>query len=109
MTALTSIEANIDSIVGPSHFYAGLAYGNLAAMKHQGVISSPKKAALEGLNKMKTCMDLGSLQVVLPPLERPNLSFLQGLGFTGSDEQCLKQAYNVNKKLLLAAYSASSM
>lgn len=109
MTVQKSIEANMDSIVGPTHFYAGLAYGNLAAMKHQGVISSPKKAALEGLNKMKTCMDLGVLQLVLPPLERPKISFLHNLGFFGSEEQCLKQAYESNKKLLFAAYSASSM
>ena len=103
------IEGNIDSLVGPSHYYAGLAYGNLAAMRHKGMIASPKKAALEGLNKMKTLMDLGIPQLVLPPMERPAINVLRSLGFTGTDEQCLKKAYKENKKLLFACCSAASM
>ncbi|MEK9657295.1 MAG: N-succinylarginine dihydrolase [bacterium] len=103
------IEVNIDSLVGPSHFYSGLAYGNLAAMKHKGMLSSPKKAALEGLNKMKTIMDLGLPQLVMPPPERPCIETIRKLGFTGNEEHCLKKAYNTNKNLLLACSSASNM
>eukprot|EP01047_Picozoa_sp_COSAG01_P017685 COSAG01_NODE_941_length_12576_cov_118.998557_5_plen_449_part_00 len=103
------LEGNIDSLVGPSHFYAGLAFGNLAAMQHKGLFSSPKQAALEGLNKMKHLMDLGVPQLVLPPAERPHIEALRELGFSGSDELCLKKAYQESRQLFLACTSASSM
>ncbi len=33
------VEINFDGIVGPSHNYAGLSLGNLAATSHAGDIS----------------------------------------------------------------------
>ena len=44
---------NFDSIVGPTHNYSGLSLGNLASTTHGKMVSSPKKAALQGLEKMK--------------------------------------------------------
>ncbi|HAU21694.1 MAG TPA: succinylarginine dihydrolase, partial [Erythrobacter sp.] len=40
------VEINFDGIVGPSHNYAGLSLGNLAATSHAGDISYPRAAAL---------------------------------------------------------------
>merc|ERR1712054_658141 len=42
--------------------------GNLNSMFSKDIISFPKKAALEGLNKMKVIHDLGNTQYILPPI-----------------------------------------
>ena len=52
-------EINFDGIVGPSHNYAGLSMGNLASARNAGAVSSPRAAALQGIAKMRTCLDLG--------------------------------------------------
>ena len=73
-------EFNFDSIVGPTHNYAGLAFGNLASQRHRNTASNPRQAALEGLAKMKLLADLGIGQAVLPPHERPDMQMLQAAG-----------------------------
>jgi len=78
----SAYEVNFDGLVGPTHNYAGLAHGNLASEKNKGKKSNPKKAALEGLAKMKFLADLGVKQAVLPPHERPHLPSLRALAFT---------------------------
>ena len=45
-------EVNFDGLVGPTHNYSGLAFGNVAATNHEGARSSPKQAALQGLEQM---------------------------------------------------------
>ena len=69
------MEANIDSLVGPTHFFGGLSEGNIASQDSQYHVSHPKQAALEGLEKMKQLYDLGIKQLIFPPHERP---FLKG-------------------------------
>lgn len=64
-------EVFMDFMSGPTHYYGGLAFGNRAAMKSSGGVSHPKKAALQGLDKMKMVADLGAVQLVLPPHIRP--------------------------------------
>jgi succinylarginine dihydrolase len=102
-------EINFDGIVGPTHNYAGLSYGNVASMSHKSMVSSPKRAALEGLAKMKFLMDLGLKQAVLPPHERPHLPTLRKRGYTGTDAQILEKAAREDPKLLAAVCSASAM
>lgn len=104
-----AFEVNFDGIVGPTHNYAGLSYGNLASQKHGLTVSNPKEAALQGLAKMKFLVDLGLKQAVLPPQERPNLAVLRRLGFAGSDAAIIERAWREEPRLLAAAYSASSM
>jgi succinylarginine dihydrolase len=106
---MTSHEVNFDGIVGPTHNYAGLAFGNLAAMKNKGRKSNPKMAALEGLAKMKFLLDLGIKQAVLPPHERPDTRALRQLGFTGSDADILAAARKNAPHILAACSSASAM
>ena len=55
-------EINFDGIVGPSHNYAGLSFGNVASMNHAGQISQPRAAALQGLEKMRANLALGLLR-----------------------------------------------
>ena len=85
-------EYNFDGIVGPTHNYAGLSPGNVASMTHGGQASNPRRAALQGLAKMRLVASLGVGQAVLPPHERPRMRTLRQLGFRGSDEQVLAQA-----------------
>ncbi len=87
-----TVEANFDGLVGPTHNYAGLSLGNIASTHHQSAPSNPKQAALQGLAKMKALHDMGLVQGVLAPQERPDVYTLRKLGFSGSDEQVLAEA-----------------
>ena len=100
-------EVNFDGLVGPTHNYAGLSYGNLAAQRSKGSISNPKAAALQGLAKMKLLAYLGVKQAVLPPQERPHIPTLRRLGFTGSDTEIIQKVSREAPVLLAAACSAS--
>lgn len=103
-------EVNFDGIVGPTHNYAGLSYGNLASMSHKAAISNPRQAALQGLTKAKALADLGLKQGFLPPQERPDVEFLKRIGFCGrNDAEILSKAQRSSPALLAAACSASSM
>lgn len=104
-----ALELNLDAIVGPTHNYAGLSYGNIASELHRAQVSNPKAAALQGLAKMKRLADLGVPQAVLPPPIRPDVAALRALGFTGSDAQVLDKARRENPVLLAACASASAM
>lgn len=85
-------EVNFDGLVGPTHSYAGLSFGNFASQSNAGQIANPRNAALEGLEKMRFVASLGVAQAVLPPHERPRLRTLRQLGFAGTDEQILAAA-----------------
>jgi succinylarginine dihydrolase len=104
-----AFEVNFDGLVGPTHNYAGLSFGNIASTSHKAQMSSPQEAALQGLAKMKQLSDWGMKQAVLPPQERPDVRTLRGLGFAGSDAEVLAQAKREAPELLAACMSASSM
>ena len=106
---MKTIEANFDGLVGPTHNYAGLAYGNVASARNADQPSNPREAALQGLRKMKALHDLGIPQGVLPPHERPHLPTLRALGFAGKDVQVLDRARRDAPGLLASASSASAM
>lgn len=102
-------EVNFDGLVGLTHHYAGLSFGNEASTKHRFQVSNPKLAAKQGLLKMKALADAGFPQAVIPPQERPNVAVLRQLGFSGTDEQVVEKAGMQTPHLLSAASSASSM
>ncbi len=106
---MTAIEVNFDGLVGPTHHYAGLAFGNLASEANAKRRSDPKAAALQGLRKMKYMMDLGIPQAVFPPHERPLIQILRGLGFKGKNSEILKNASQHAPSIFNGVYSASSM
>lgn len=94
------IEINFDGIVGPSHNYAGLSLGNLAATRHAGAVSRPRAAALQGIAKMRAALALGLTQGIFPPHRRPDRAWLAALGCTPED---------AGPALLANALSASPM
>ncbi|MDO6621037.1 N-succinylarginine dihydrolase [Shewanella sp. 6_MG-2023] len=102
-------EANFDGLVGPTHNYAGLSFGNVASYSNAAQASNPKAAAKQGLQKAKALADLGMIQGVLAPQERPDLYSLRRMGFAGSDAEVLTQAAKQAPALLNACCSASSM
>ncbi|EQM70265.1 N-succinylarginine dihydrolase [Pseudomonas tohonis] len=106
---MSAHEVNFDGLVGPTHNYGGLSYGNVASQSNSQAASSPKEAALQGLAKMKALMEMGFKQGVLAPQERPNVAALRSLGFAGTDAQVIEKAAKEAMPLLAACSSASSM
>jgi len=106
---MKSYEVNFDGLVGPTHNYGGLSYGNVASQSNSQQSSNPKEAALQGLAKMKALMEMGFTQGVLAPQERPDVAGLRALGFSGSDAQVIERAAKEAMPLLVASCSASSM
>lgn len=102
-------EANFDGLVGPTHNYAGLSYGNVASLSNAAAISNPKAAAKQGLKKAKALADMGMVQGMLAPQERPDLHTLRRIGFSGTDAEVLSKAAKQAPAVLRACCSASSM
>jgi succinylarginine dihydrolase len=102
-------EFNFDGLVGPTHNYAGLSFGNVASFNNVKSASNPKEAALQGLAKMRSLAARGFGQALLPPQARPNLRLLREIGFTGSDADVISKAYKESPVILACAYSASPM
>lgn len=93
------IEINFDGIVGPSHNYAGLSLGNLAATANAGEVSYPRAAALQGLAKMRANLALGLAQGFFVPPPRPNPVWLDALSVDATTDPVL----------IAGAWSASAM
>ncbi|WP_457808584.1 N-succinylarginine dihydrolase [Kushneria sp. EE4] len=104
-----ALEINFDGLVGPTHNHGGLARGNLASKRHAGLVSNPREAALQGLEKMKASLDAGFPQAVLPPQQRPDMRLLHQLGYRGAPEEVLPRVGSESPELLYAACSAAAM
>jgi succinylarginine dihydrolase len=102
-------EFNFDGLVGPSHNYAGLSFGNVASFSNVRSASNPRQAALQGLAKMRALAARGFAQAVLPPQARPNFRLLRRLGFSGTDADVLAKAWREAPVILSCAWSASPM
>lgn len=102
-------EWQFDGLVGPTHNYAGLSYGNVASGKNAGAVSNPRAAALQGVAKMAFVRGLGVPQSFIPPQYRPIIPELQRIGFEGGTERVLDRAYRDAPHLLAAIYSSSYM
>jgi len=102
-------EYNFDGLVGPSHNYAGLSFGNVASFSNVRSSSNPRQAALQGLAKMRELAARGFAQAVMPPQGRPNFRLLRSLGFSGTDADVLARAYREAPVILACAWSAAPM
>lgn len=102
-------EVNFDGLVGPTHNYGGLSYGNLASMRSGLSVSSPRAALLQGLGKMRLLASLGLKQAVIPPQERPDFKVLRRLGYSGTNADILSRVARDYPGLLSACCSSSAM
>ena len=106
---MSAHEVNFDGLIGPSHNYSGLAFGNLASLKNAKKVSSPRLAALQGLEKMRSLYRLGYRQGFLLPQSRPDIETLRRLGFSGDDRSIINKVGRQAPELLSLVYCASSM
>ena len=100
-------EINFDGIVGPSHNYAGLSPGNLAATRNAGHVSHPRTAALQGVEKMRANIRLGLAQGVLLPHPRPDRRWLDTLHECYEDAAPHLQAQALSASPMWAANAAT--
>ena len=101
------VEINFDGLIGPSHNYAGLSLGNLASAKNADVVSSPRAAALQGLDKMRANLNLGLTQGLFLPHDRPNLGWLAALGTSMDTAEPKLQANALSASAMWAANAAT--
>ena len=100
-------EINFDGIVGPSHNYAGLSFGNVASMGHGGQVSQPRAAALEGIEKMRANLALGLQQGIFLPHPRPHRVWLRELGTEIGDAEPSLAASAMSASAMWAANAAT--
>lgn len=100
-------EINFDGIVGPSHNYAGLSFGNVASMGHAGEVSQPRAAALQGIDKMRANLALGLAQGVFLPHPRPHRAWLARLGTTIEEAEPALAANAMSASAMWAANAAT--
>ncbi len=101
------VEINFDGIVGPSHNYAGLSHGNLAATRNRGQVSRPRAAALQGIAKMRANLVLGLPQGILLPHTRPDHRWLAQLGLSYAHAPPHSQAQALSASPMWAANAAT--
>ena len=100
-------EINFDGIVGPSHNYAGLSFGNLASTKNAYQVSHPRAAALQGLEKMRANLRLGLVQGIFLPHPRPDRGWLAELGTSIEDAEPPIAASAMSASAMWAANAAT--
>lgn len=101
------VEINFDGIVGPSHNYAGLSLGNLASARNAGQVSRPRRAALEGVEKMRANLRLGLAQGWFVPAPRPAHGWLEALGTNVEDADPVLRANALSASSMWAANAAT--
>ena len=101
------VEINFDGLIGPSHNYAGLSPGNLAATRNSGAVSQPRAAALQGIAKMRANLALGLTQGILLPHARPDHRWLDSLATTYGDAAPHLQAQALSASSMWAANAAT--
>jgi len=101
------VEINFDGIIGPSHNYAGLSPGNLAATRNRGAVSQPRAAALQGIAKMRANLALGLTQGIFLPHARPDHRWLESLATSYAEAPPHLQAQALSASSMWAANAAT--
>ena len=104
---MTIREINFDGIIGPSHNYGGLSFGNLASTRSAGEISQPRAAALQGVDKMRANLALGLAQGFFLPHPRPNRRWLEALATTFEEAEAPLAAASLSASPMWAANAAT--
>lgn len=102
-------EVNFDGLPGPTHLYGGLSADNLASKENKDLLSNPRLAALQSLEKIKFLADKGFKQAILPPHPRPNYDFLELQGYQGSKLEKIRNAAAQDPEIIQVVMSSSFM
>ncbi|TAE83676.1 MAG: N-succinylarginine dihydrolase [Alphaproteobacteria bacterium] len=102
-------EVQCDGLIGPTHNYAGLSFGNVASAKNAQGIAYPRQAALQGIAKMRFVAGLGIKQLIAPPPLRPNLAMLADFGLSYDTDIAATLDHPLHRGVVRAAASASTM
>ena len=100
-------EINFDGIIGPSHNYGGLSFGNIASTRNAGEISQPRTAALQGIGKMRSNLALGLAQGFFLPHPRPHRRWLEALGTDFEQAEPALAAASLSASPMWAANAAT--
>ncbi|WP_116092172.1 N-succinylarginine dihydrolase [Sphingomonas crusticola] len=100
-------EINFDGLIGPSHNYAGLSPGNLAASANAGKVAHPRAAALQGIAKMRANLALGLTQGLFLPHRRPDHRWLASLATNVGDAAPWLRAAALSASPMWAANAAT--
>lgn len=103
------INLQIDRLINPSHHFGGLSPGNKASENHKYKLSFPKKAAKQGLQKVKILLENSVPQILLPPAKLPHLNLIKKIGYRGNIQKILSTLKTENPHLLQTIWSSSSM
>ena len=99
------VNVFFDSIASPFYNFGGLSEGNLHSMASKNMYSNPKKAALDGLEKMKLVYELGNHQFVLPPLRYDYEVFVDLFSIDGD----LNKTFIEDPSLFRSIFSSASI
>jgi succinylarginine dihydrolase len=100
-------EINFDGIIGPSHNYGGLSFGNIASTRNAGEVSQPRAAALQGIDKMRANLALGLAQGFFLPHPRPHRRWLEALGTDFENADPALAAVSLSASAMWAANAAT--
>ncbi len=106
---MTAREVNFDGLVGPTHNYGGLSFGNKASSGNAKADANPRLAAHQGIAKMRSLLDAGLIQGVLPPHSRPHGPTLDALGFGREPVAAVERLRSTAPELAPQVSSASAM
>jgi succinylarginine dihydrolase len=100
---------NFDGIPGPTHNYAGLARGNLAAERNARRIANPREAALQGLAKARALAAPGTSAGDATASRAAERTCATRVGLCGPDAEIVARARSDAPQLLAACSSAAAM
>lgn len=106
---MASRTAYLLALPSPTYTFSGLSLGNQASMRSLGNTSSPRQLALQQLDLCMQLHHLGQTVLLSPPHERPALSELRNLGFSGSDADVQRSCAKHNPALLELVCSSSAI
>jgi succinylarginine dihydrolase len=106
---MSAREFNFDGLVGPSHNYAGLSFGNVASFSNVKSASNPRWPRCRAWPRCARWPRAASRRRCCRRRTRPNFRLLRRLGFHRQRRRRAGQGRREAPVILACAYSASPM
>lgn len=105
---MTVYPVFLDGLIGPSYHFGGLSFGNTLSESHYKKVSYPRKAALEGLEKMYLVSEYGVKQFFFPPVLNDIDMLFQQFGYSCFNQKNVDSLFNINPYFVSSIFSSSS-